>query len=707
MRGIKLNLLFMLLPGIILALCILSFINYHESIEVAEQAAVVQGETIAREHAQNMTNTFEKAETTISNLAASLLRLRSEGLADRRVMNEIIHSAIAGNPDFFGIWALWETNGFDGRDSEYIGHETLGNSKGQANAYWAFKKPGQLSFEASEDYFKEKYYTSPRDAGALSALPPYEDSGTLMTSIALPLRDKGTLLGVAGVDIDLGYLNKLIAEVRPYKTGFGILLSDEGVVIAGPSEKLAGKKLAEVFVSSHNEVRAGMNSGGIFSLRGLSPTNGNELLQVYLPVKLKSFKNPWYFMVAMPMEAVLEGPTKQLRLNLLYNLGILAALVVMVIWAAGRISRNINRTCDYARAVAGGNQNAQINSKGFSTELHVLISTLQSMMESVRSSMQEAKNKESEALQEAEKAKEATAAADAARARTEQSQRDALAVAREVDAVAQRLQEATRLLQEYSANTEGGIKEQDKLMSETVTAIGHIAEGTLQVAGRTDQAAGFAEKTRGTAGNVAEVVRQALEGFSAVSVETDSVGRQMKDLGARTEKIGSILDIINDIADQTNLLALNAAIEAARAGDAGRGFAVVADEVRKLAEKTMQATTEVNNAVGGIQKSMQESAAGVSRATRIAHETLEYGQKAQTSLEEIVELVGGVAGQVHDIATLCQNQSVVTNQISNTVASLSHLSGKVKDAVSANVKAARELEPEAQELARLMDRLVK
>lgn len=169
------------------------------------------------------------------------------------------------------------------------------------------------------------------------------------------------------------------------------------------------------------------------------------------------------------------------------------------------------------------------------------------------------------------------------------------------------------------------------------------------------------------AGSVADLSKRtklgAEQGGEAIDASVQSMKRlsgQMQLLEQDSQKIGQIIEVIDEIAEQTNLLALNAAIEAARAGDQGRGFAVVADEVRKLAERSGEATKQIASIIKGMQHNTDQSVKAVEEATELSART---GQ----TFDSIVAMVGETAGQVSEIAAASEQQAAQSEEVMRAV----------------------------------------
>ena len=156
----------------------------------------------------------------------------------------------------------------------------------------------------------------------------------------------------------------------------------------------------------------------------------------------------------------------------------------------------------------------------------------------------------------------------------------------------------------------------------------------------------------------------------------------IKGLGERSDQIGAIAGIINDIADQTNLLALNAAIEAARAGEQGRGFAVVADEVRKLAERTARATEDIGVTIQAMQSETKAAVASMADGVREVKAGAEETEKSGDALKEILRQVNTLTSQIDQIAVASGQQTSTTNEITGNIQKIS----EVMNGASRNIK---------------------
>ncbi len=239
-------------------------------------------------------------------------------------------------------------------------------------------------------------------------------------------------------------------------------------------------------------------------------------------------------------------------------------------------------------------------------------------------------------------------------------------VARDASDLSGNVALAAEELNAQVAQASQGADEQQKKITEIATAMEEMNLTVMEVAQNASKSATDAEEAKEKASVGMEVVSEALGAIGTIQKRVYQLKGHMDALGTRSDEIGSILGVINEIADQTNLLALNAAIEAARAGEAGRGFAVVADEVRKLAEKTMAATNEVGSVLQSIQAGTKISLGEMDQAKEEVAQTAKLGKQADASLEQIVGLVDALADQIRAIATAAQEQSAASEEISQS-----------------------------------------
>ena len=160
-----------------------------------------------------------------------------------------------------------------------------------------------------------------------------------------------------------------------------------------------------------------------------------------------------------------------------------------------------------------------------------------------------------------------------------------------------------------------------------------------------------------------QIIDQSLSGLKNLVDEVQHNATAIEALAEETHTIGTVLTVIRSIADQTNLLALNAAIEAARAGEQGRGFAVVAEEVRSLAQRTTQATGEIQQVISRLQQAAHQSVETMQAQVSHAQATAQQAESADTAMTHIVQSVLSIRGMAEQIAQATAQQTHAVGEI--------------------------------------------
>jgi methyl-accepting chemotaxis protein len=208
-----------------------------------------------------------------------------------------------------------------------------------------------------------------------------------------------------------------------------------------------------------------------------------------------------------------------------------------------------------------------------------------------------------------------------------------------------------------------GAAEQAAAVTQTSATVEELAQTSKQIADNSEAVVRVAERTLASAEQGMTAVSDTAAGIEDIRVTTMQSSDRILQLGERSQEIGRVLTIIDEIAEQTKILALNAAIEAARAGEAGKGFAVVAGEIRKLADSVTESTQEIGRVVREIQASTSALVMSTEKAAKKVDEGKELAGRTADALDRIVSHVEETTDAAKQISIATQQQRTASDQV--------------------------------------------
>ena len=262
---------------------------------------------------------------------------------------------------------------------------------------------------------------------------------------------------------------------------------------------------------------------------------------------------------------------------------------------------------------------------------------------------------------------------------------------------------------EIAANTEqmaAGASEQSSQTNEIAAAIEEMTSTIMETTRNANEAKNTSDRTSVIAKEGGAIVENTVKGMDGILKVIGDAKNMINGLGVSSQKIGEIINVINDIADQTNLLALNAAIEAARAGEQGRGFAVVADEVRKLAERTSKATEEIKGMIGQIQKDTGSAVNVIQQGHLAAQDGMGLAKSAGDSLKNIIKETNKVVLAIQNVAAASEQQSSAAEEISRSVTSVSSVTTQYAEGIGQVARATETLTNLANNILKICDNFI-
>ncbi len=272
----------------------------------------------------------------------------------------------------------------------------------------------------------------------------------------------------------------------------------------------------------------------------------------------------------------------------------------------------------------------------------------------------------------------------------------------QIGAAVRHVQSSSTELQAAANQQVTSAKEQSTAMNEITTTISELLATSRQIAESARRVAQIANETATSARGGDVTVQRTQESVGAIRRQVDVIVAHMLELGKKSQQIGGVLEIINELAEQTNILAINATIEAAGAGDSGKRFAVVADEIRKLADRVGGSTKEIRGLVDDIRASVNTTVMATEGGSKAVDAGARQFGEVAMSFRQIADLVSTTTDAAKEIELSTKQQTTAVEQVNVAVANVSQASKETEASSSQTLQTSSQLTNLSRDLARLI-----
>lgn len=471
------------------------------------------------------------------------------------------------------------------------------------------------------DARQRPWYTQAKTERHPSFTEPYVDvtiNKPLISAIS-PVIKSGELVGVAGGDILLDEIANIINEIKFLELGYAYLMTDKGKILSHPNAKFIDKNVSE--------------------LLGFTPKFSRELIDIddknqivsFLPVQgIESVK--WYVGVVLDQDKAYEPLNEAKNNALIFGFISVVLTVILLHFLVVHLMKPISELNAAIQDISEGDgdltQRLTVNS---GDEIGELSKHFNVFLDKIHHSMSQ------------------------------------------VHEVASALNNHISQVRNSASSGIAMAEQQLSRGTNVSTAVTELSSSAQEISTNATTASGL----------TSDMQTQSQEGVDALSNNIGSMQKlsntmsessvELEKLSTETQNIGNILDVIKGVSSQTNLLALNAAIEAARAGEAGRGFAVVADEVRQLAQRTQDATQEIEVMIENLQTGSVAVVSTMGESQKNSTISVELANTAGNKMQQIIDTLGDVDRENHAVAEATIQQVNVIQSIDEDILHLMQL----------------------------------